>query len=101
MIGLSDFSGCGVSLAFTVVSAGSEGSLPFSVCVTLIFSPALGALSAGTGTSQVPSGLTVVSPIVFPFSSFTTILAPGSPLPVILSSPSVTSLTVGFLDFSV
>ena len=105
MIGSNVFSvggvgGVGGVLLFTVVGT-VVGSLPVSVCVTVIVSPAFGALSAGTGTSQVPSSLTVVLPISSPFLSFTTISAPGSPLPVILSSPSVTSLTVGVADLLV
>ena len=52
-------------------------------------------MSAGTGTTHFPSPPTVVSPIVLPSLSLTTILAPGSPLPVIFSSPSVISSITG------
>ena len=91
MIGLSDFSGVGitgVSLPFTVVSA-VFGFFPFSVCSTVILSSLLSGLSSGTFTSHSPFSLTSVSPITLSSLSLTTILDPGTPSPVILSSPSV------------
>ena len=57
-------------------------------------------LSAGTGTSQFPSLSTVVLPITLPSLSLTTISAPGFPVPVILSSPSVGWFTFGASDSS-
>ncbi|MDU5809105.1 MAG: hypothetical protein E6Z65_07930 [Finegoldia magna] len=43
---------------------------------------------------------TVVLPITLPSLSLTTISAPGFPVPVILSSPSVGCFTVGASDCS-
>ena len=86
------------SLPLTVVSV-VDGFLPFSVCSTVILSPSLSGLSAGTGTSHLPSSPTSVSPITLSSLSLTTILAPGLPFPVILSSPSVGWSTCGVSDF--
>ena len=97
--GVLDFSDAGTGFSFTVALAGSDGSFPSSVWTTLITSSLLSGLSAGTSISQFLFSSTLPGTFV-PSGNSTTISDPGSPLPVILSSPSVTLFTSGVFDFS-
>ena len=85
------------SCAFAATFASSvAGVFPGSVCSAVTFSPSTN-LSAGMfSTVQVPSGLTVVSPILLPSLSFNTTVAPATPLPDTLVSPAFGAVIVGF-----
>ena len=85
-----------VSCALPTVASSVAGFLLGSVCSAVTFCPSTN-LSAGMfSTVQVPSGLTVVSPILLPSLSFNTTVAPATPVPDTLVSPAFGSVIVGF-----